>query len=48
MHILNVNISQTVSDRENITIAIKYESHMRFLLAYLALSLTHSKGQDHG
>ena len=40
-----INISQTVTDRENITVTIKRKSYISFLLTYLHLILAHSKGR---
>ena len=42
-HLSTVNISQEVKDRANITIAIQYEVHLGLWLAYLDLTLGHSK-----
>ena len=40
MHILIVNISQTVTDRESITLAQNIMSYVAFRLAYLEFTLT--------
>ena len=48
MHIVTVNISQTVTDRANIAIATNKKSHTAFLLEHLYMTLAHSKGQGQG
>ena len=45
MQILIANVSKMVPYSANITIAIKYQVHMGFQLAYLDLTLARSKGQ---
>ena len=50
MHIsnANINISKMVTYRVNIIIAIKYELHKGFRLAYLDFTLANSKDQGQG
>ena len=49
MHILTVYISYSVIDKTNIAIAKKNrKSSIGFLLGYLHVTLTHSKGQSQG
>ena len=48
MRISTVNISQTVTDRINIIIAITQKSSIGFRLVYLHLTLCHSNGHGQG
>ena len=45
MHISTVNISRTVTQKQILVLPINRMSHKTFPLAYLYLTLTHSKGQ---